>query len=106
MEAAARFAMLNSQAPSILMRLRSGDSLSDEEQVQWDTFMHGVFQHYEASYQAYLAGSLPQELMDAIDQRIKAWVVLPGWQGQWRYIRPMMSQSFGSHMDELITQAG
>lgn len=101
MEANGRFALLNSEVPSILIRLRDGGDLTLEDQVRFDTFMHGVFIHYEATYLAYQAGTIPEEVMSAIDQRAKAFIDLPGWERRWGWVRSSYAESFARHIDEL-----
>jgi len=102
MEANGRFMMLNSDVSSFVVRVRKGDPLSEEEQAKLSSFMHGVFQHYEASYHAYLMGTVPKEIIEAIDERIKTWFVLPDWEEKWRFFRTLQTQSFRKHVESLM----
>ena len=106
MEANGRFTMLNSPVPSILVRLRDGETITPEEEQQFASFMHGVFQHYETAFHAYRLGTVPKEVMAAIDERVGPWVEVPGWETRWEYLRGMMTESFRHHIDELTERPG
>ena len=100
-EANGRYAMLNSDVPSILVRLRAGDPLSVEDEIRFDTFMHGVFHDYETAFHAWRTGTVPSEVMDAMDERIRVWIDVPGWEQRWRYAARLHTESFRKHVDEL-----
>lgn len=53
------------------------------------------------SIHAWRTGTVPSEVMDAMDERIRVWIDVPGWEQRWRYAARLHTESFRQHVDEL-----
>lgn len=106
MQAENRRAAMSSDVSSLVTRSEAGEKLSGQEERKLMYYEQASLQDIEAAYIQYLAGTLPEEVMDAVRGRLTAIVLQGGgWSERWERYKPYFTKSFVAYVDEIYRAA-
>ena len=90
-----------SELPTVLAKNRNNESLTAAEKERYVMFVRRNLQLFELVLQQYDQGRLSDEVMDAYNARMRSHLQFPEWDEIWSLIKPLMTKSFQSHMDNM-----
>ena len=89
----------------ILLRVKSGGDLSEEDKGVLRMFALRNLQLFEQVYLQHQEGRISEEIMDAYNNRIQNQFSFPAWHENWELIRPYYTSRFSQYVDKLATEA-
>ena len=103
MQADNRRTVMSSDIADLVTRSEAGEELLMHEERKLMYYEQSNLQDIEAAYIQYLAGTLPEEVMDAIGSRLLAITMQGGgWSERWESYKLYFTKSFVEYVDTIV----